>query len=99
MAVIDNIFAHLPGSLGDETFDTLLESKHVKIERIISRGASSPAGFWYDQEQDEWVVLLKGKAVLSFEDGQRTELAAGDHLLIPATKSTKSNPPLKTRFG
>lgn len=41
----------------------------MRIERIISHGHASPEGFWYDQGQSEWVVVLKGAARLQFEDG------------------------------
>lgn len=65
-----------------EEFLCLLESPAVRIERIASHGQASPAGFWYDQEQDEWVMLLRGEATLLFEDGP-LEMKAGDHLRIP----------------
>ena len=54
------------------------------IERIISTGQTTPLGEWYDQETDEWVILLQGKAELSYEDGERIGLQAGDYLVIPA---------------
>jgi len=65
--------------------ETLAGSKTVRIERILSRGHRSPEGFWYNQEQNEWVLLLKGRTGLSFE-GQSgaVELAPGDYLNIPA---------------
>ena len=44
----------------------------VRIERIISHGHASPADFWYDQAQHEWVIVLKGAARLQFEDGTRS---------------------------
>lgn len=56
----------------------------MHIERIISKGHSTPEGEWYDQDQDEWVLLLQGKAVLSFEDNSTINLASGDYLYIPA---------------
>jgi cupin 2 domain-containing protein len=66
-----------------EIFHTLLESPHVKLEHIISHGHASPPGFWYDQEEDEWVLLLCGGATLEFADGGMVNLAPGDHLTIP----------------
>ena len=68
---------------GAERFDTLLEAPAFRMERIVSNGAASPPGFWYDQDAAEWVALLRGRAALEFEDG-RVALAAGDWLLIPA---------------
>jgi cupin 2 domain-containing protein len=56
----------------------------VKIERIVSHAAVSPEGFWYDQEQDEWVVVLEGEATLRLlEPDEIVELKKGDHLFIP----------------
>jgi len=80
-----NLFHALPTANPDEAFETLLETAALKLERIVSRGQATPAGTWYDQGRDEWVVLLQGRAGLHIE-GEATarELAAGDHLLLPA---------------
>lgn len=79
-----NILADLPDST-DEIFETLLEKPGVKIERIISSGQATPAGEWYDQAGDEWVVLLSGSATLMIEgETSPRRLAAGDYLLLPA---------------
>lgn len=79
-----NIWA-LPERRSDrEIMETLCASTDVRIERIISTGQVSPPGFWYDQEQDEWVALLQGQAELIWADGRRRVLAPGDWLLIPA---------------
>jgi cupin 2 domain-containing protein len=67
-----------------EHFEALCKGTHARIERIISRGHTTPDGQWYDQSQDEWVMLLQGKAAITFFDGKQTELTAGDHLLLPA---------------
>ena len=80
-----NRFANLPSHLPDERFTTLLETAEVRVERIISLGLASPAGFWYNQDQHEWVVVLKGEARLRFEDRQ-IELRPGDCVNIPARK-------------
>ena len=55
----------------------------ARVERIISRGEASPADFWYDQAEDEWVMLAAGTATVAFEDS-RVRLRVGDWLLIPA---------------
>jgi len=78
-----NLFADLPAHLPDELFATLLDTADVRIERIVSHGHASPEGFWYDQDQHEWVVVLKGAARLRFEDGT-VEMKPGDFVNIPA---------------
>jgi cupin 2 domain-containing protein len=79
---VKNIFADVSGSVGREEFLTLFQTAAVKIERIFSSSHSSPPGFWYDQPQDEWVILLRGHAVLEFEGGELIEMKQGDHLAI-----------------
>jgi len=78
-----NLFDGIPAALPEELLTVLTENENVKIERIVSDGHASPEGFWYDQEQDEWVLLVSGSAVLTVGD-ERIELNRGDHLLIPA---------------
>ncbi|MDX2244117.1 MAG: cupin domain-containing protein [Leptolyngbyaceae cyanobacterium bins.302] len=56
----------------------------MKIERIVSRGHTSPETGWYDQEQNEWVIVLQGEAVLSFEHEEPLCLKVGDYINIPA---------------
>lgn len=63
-----NLFASLSTSLPEEMVDELLRSPGVRIERIVSNGQCSPKGFWYDQHEHEWVVVLRGEATLRFED-------------------------------
>ena len=64
-----------------ERFETLLESGKLRIERILSAPGSASGP--YDQERDEWVLLLQGSAVLEVE-GERVELTAGEALWLPA---------------
>ena len=76
---------NLPETLPDaEEFTDLIPDRGVKIERIVSHGQTSPADEWYDQDRDEWVVLIQGEAVLEYESGQKLHVKAGDHVLIPA---------------
>jgi cupin 2 domain-containing protein len=78
-----NLFADIPADLPDEVFETLVASGSLRIERILSRGHASPDGFWYCQEQAEFVLLLKGEAALAFAEPARTQiLQPGDWLLI-----------------
>jgi cupin 2 domain-containing protein len=71
--------------LPNELFEGILKQNGIEIERIISRGHATPAGEWYDQDWDEWVLLLKGQATLVYEkDLQPILMKAGDYLLISA---------------
>lgn len=79
-----NIFEQLPRDLEHEAFDGLVDGEHVAIERIVSRGHTSPDTGWYDQARREWVMLLRGAASLEFEDGAEVMLRTGDYLDIPA---------------
>lgn len=80
-----NIFSALPRSTGDqEQFSALLSRPGVRIERIVSTGQSSPPGFWYNQDEGEWVMVLQGEAHLHLA-GEATPriLRAGDYLDLP----------------
>lgn len=79
---MSNIYSSLPSVLDQESFDDLLRSDHVRIERIVSRGQVSDD--WYDQSENEWVMVLEGAASISFEDGNRVSLVRGDYVNIPA---------------
>ncbi|QEG02857.1 Cupin domain protein [Stieleria maiorica] len=82
---LKNLLSDLPASTAKEWVEVLASSPHVRIERIVSTGQSSPDEFWYDQDEHEWVAVLSGEARLSFEDDpEPLMLKAGDHLLIPA---------------
>lgn len=78
-----NLLHDIPASLPKELVTVLAESTHVRIERIVSLGHASPEGFWYDQDEHEWVVVLEGAAKLEFAD-ETIELAVGDWVNIPA---------------
>lgn len=78
-----NLFANLPVEFPTELITTLLEADNLRIERIVSQGHASPPGFWYDQDEHEWVIVLQGSARLSVE-GIVRELKAGDFINIPA---------------
>jgi cupin 2 domain-containing protein len=82
---VDNLFAGIPAALPDEIAETLLGREGLRIERIVSRGHASPEDFWYDQAEDEWVLLVRGTAGLQFEgEAEPRILRPGDHLHIPA---------------
>jgi cupin 2 domain-containing protein len=80
-----NLFADLRSDLPEEFVEILAESAGVRIEKIVSNGQSSPPRFWYNQDQAEWVAVLKGQAKLLFEgDNEPIEMKPGDYVLIPA---------------
>jgi cupin 2 domain-containing protein len=92
-------FRNLPDASRDERFETLCQAAGFRIERIVSNGQSSPEGFWYDQDWDEWVMVLRGTATLRLRDPDETlRLAEGDWALLPAhrkhrVESTSQEPP------
>lgn len=79
-----NLFAAIPEGLPEERFDEVVSGRGVTVERIVSRGHTSPYTGWYDQPRHEWVLVLKGKGVVAFENGESVTLGPGDHLTIPA---------------
>ncbi len=81
--MVGNVYSGIPGELPEELFTVLAECGPVRIERIVSDGHASPEGFWYDQPENEWVLLLSGSATLDIA-GESVALKPGDHLLIPA---------------
>lgn len=94
-----NLFDELPKSLPEELIENLVVSKNVRIERITSTGQVSPDDFWYNQDETEWVIILRGEAELEF-NGQmeKQRLKSGDYVLIPAHRKhrvawTSSNEP------
>ena len=80
-----NIFYNLPKKMPEEIVSVIAGANKVKIERIVSRGHRSPPGFWYDQDFDELVILLRGAAILRMAGARRKfRLKEGDCLLIRA---------------
>jgi cupin 2 domain-containing protein len=93
-----NLFDLPPHLPAEELFETLAQGNHCRIERIISTGQTTPAGEWYDQPQDEWVILLQGEAIVAYADGSHCLLRSGDYLWIPAHQKhrveyTSTQPP------
>ena len=82
---IENIFNEKNQLSKEEVFETLLGNKDIKIEKILSNGQVTEKGKWYDQESDEWVILLKGKADIKFEvDNKLIRMFKGDFISIKA---------------
>ena len=79
-----NLFA-LPDRLPEEEVPQgLLAASGVRIERVLSGGQVSPEGFWYDQQENEWVAVLQGEGEIAYPDGSKVRLKTGDTLLLPA---------------
>jgi cupin 2 domain-containing protein len=82
---VDNLLTGLPARLPAERVDVLLEAGGVRLERIVSTGHATAPGQWYDQDTEEWVAVLAGRALLRFEDeAAAVAMAPGDHLTIAA---------------
>ena len=82
---IRNIFSDVQKQTSDEALETILQAQKFKIERIISHGHATAEGEWYDQDKDEWVLVLKGNAGLLFEgDDETIAMKTGDYINIPA---------------
>ncbi len=81
----NNIFSNIPPNLPDELSEIIAGNSHVRIERIVSRGHSSPDRFWYDQDENEFVLVVSGEAELLFEGSDRPfQMKPGDYVNIPA---------------
>jgi len=80
-----NIYKDIPDRAPEEIFETLVESAGMKVERIISDAHASPEGYWYDQDKNEFVLLLQGGAGLRFAGKEEVlVLKPGDWVDIPA---------------
>lgn len=78
-----NIFENIIINKNKEQFFDLIGNNNIKIEKIVSNGQSSPINFWYEQEKNEFVLILKGNAILEFEE-KCIELNEGDYIDIKA---------------
>ena len=82
---MNKLFNNLPADNSQEIIESLLEAKNFLLERIVSYGQATPPDQWLDQDQDEWVILLKGNAGIQFQDESKSrELRPGDYFLISA---------------
>ena len=84
-----NIFKEIPKQLQDELFEDIITTEKLKIQRIVSYGHTSPKSGWYKQDTNEWVILLKGEAILSFEKREDIRLKSGDYINILALEKHK----------
>lgn len=88
---LSNFFAGIPTATPGELTSVLVQSANIRVERIVSLGHASPKGFWYDQVEHEFVLLLQGQARMRIQDERAEqsresiiELISGDWLNIPA---------------
>jgi cupin 2 domain-containing protein len=79
------LLSGLPDGADGEEFLPLVANGATRIERIVSTGQASPPGFWYDQDDDEFVLLVAGRAVLAIAgQGEPLVLEPGDWANFPA---------------
>ncbi len=82
---MNNIFSDIPDNLPDEVFQTIVETGSFRVERIISDGQLTPENEWYDEDENEWFILLKGGARLLLQgESEPRVLKPGDYLNLPA---------------
>jgi len=81
---MSNLLHDRPDARQEEIFEPLWQRPGLKVERIVTQGQSSPEGFWYQQDWEEWVLVVQGAAELEFEGGDRVQLERGGYHLIPA---------------
>lgn len=82
---MDSLLKNIPANLQEELFETLCSGNGVRIERIVSKGHSSPDDFWYDQEQNEFVLVVQGSAGLRIDgEAEVLVLNVGDYVTIGA---------------
>jgi cupin 2 domain-containing protein len=77
---INNLYEGDYPAENNEVFSILFQNRTLKIESI--RSSLKTAGELYDQDQDEWVLLLKGEAQMEIIDEIRS-IRAGDYLFLP----------------
>ena len=82
---VQNLCNPMPDATAAEITQTMLTAKGVRLERIVSHGQASPEGFWYEQDEAEWVMVIAGSARLAIEgQDKERELVAGDAVYLPA---------------
>ena len=84
----DNLFSEIPAILPEELVDVLITHSHIRLERIVSKGHASPEGFWYDQAEHEWVLVVQGEALLLLE-GAAEPIRMKQGMLLNAIKQRR----------
>jgi cupin 2 domain-containing protein len=81
-----NIFSDIPSNLPNEIFDDIIVTDKLRVERILSKGQTSPSSGWHHQSESEWVIVLSGYGVIEYINGDRVTLKQGDYLKINANE-------------
>ncbi len=96
MNEVFNLLSNIPFSSKEEIFETINENENIRIERILSYGQETPSDYWYNQDEDEFIIIIKGEATLIYEDNRSFNLKKNDTLYIKAHQKHKvtytSNP-------
>lgn len=79
-----NIFSNIPSELPNEIFEDIILTEKLRVERIVSMGQTSPDTGWYDQRENEWIIVLSGYGVIEYVNGNKVTLKQGDYLHIKA---------------
>jgi cupin 2 domain-containing protein len=88
--IMKNVFADIPDTIPEEIFETIIEADSFRLERIVSDGQLTAEDEWYDEDENEWFILLKGSAGLLLEgDKEPLVLKPGDYLNLPAHRKHK----------
>lgn len=83
--MLKNLFENVKVDKNSEEFIDILKNEKIRIERIVSNGQSSPIDFWYEQEENEFVIVLDGDAIIEFED-EKVDLKKGDFINIESKR-------------
>ena len=82
--LLANIFSNIPAEIPNEIFEDIITTEKLRVERIVSKGHVSPNTPWYDQSENEWVIVLSGHGVIEYINGDKVTLRQGDYLHIKA---------------
>ena len=79
-----SIFSDIPSEIPNEIFEDIITTDKLRIKRIVSKGQTSPDTGWYDQSENEWLIILSGYGVIEYINGVKVRLKQGDYLNIKA---------------
>ncbi len=79
-----NIFSNIPAEIPNEIFEDIISTEKLRVERIVSKGHVCADNEWYDQAENEWVIVLSGYGIIEYTNGDKVTLKQGDYLHIKA---------------